>query len=244
VIERLEAGVGGRVCTLNTDRLRVISRDVRLEPIIRDSSLIVADGMPLVWAAALARTPLPERVTGSSLIFTLSEAAAREGRSVYLLGAEPDLPQRAAVGLTRRYPSLSVLGTGFVNGSNRIDAIRGQLIAEQPDIVYAGLGFPTEEHLICELAPSLPSTWFLGCGGAMAYAAGLRPRAPRWIQDLGFEWLFRIATEPSVWRRYLIDGLPFALGLLARSAASGLAGSERVVVLVPDPEAAAPDSEG
>ena len=223
VLARLAAGVGGRVCTLNTHRFRGVFRDVALEPTIRRASLIVADGMPLVWAAALARTPLPERVTGSSLIFTLSQAAARQGRSIYLLGAEPDLPGHAAAGLTRRYPALKVAGADSLpSGANGgADAVRRRLIAAGPDIVFAGLGFPTEERVITELMASLPSTWFVGCGGAMAYPADLRPRAPAWVQNAGFEWLFRITTEPSVWRRYAID-LPFAVGLLARSAARGL----------------------
>ena len=89
VLGELRAGRGGRIATINVDIFRAAIRDPGLKRLLAGSSLLVADGMPLVWAARLCRTPVPERVTGASLILSLSRAAAREGRSVYLLGGGP-----------------------------------------------------------------------------------------------------------------------------------------------------------
>jgi N-acetylglucosaminyldiphosphoundecaprenol N-acetyl-beta-D-mannosaminyltransferase len=92
VLEALSAGRGGWVATLNIDICRAVRRDADLAALLGQASLIVPDGMPLIWAARMRGDPLPERVTGASLIFSLSEAAAASGRSVYLLGGEVGVP--------------------------------------------------------------------------------------------------------------------------------------------------------
>ena len=86
VLAALAAGQGGWIVTVNVDISRAVRRDAALAALIAPAALAVPDGMPLIWAARLAGDPLPERVTGASLIYSLSAAAAAAGRSVYLLG--------------------------------------------------------------------------------------------------------------------------------------------------------------
>jgi N-acetylglucosaminyldiphosphoundecaprenol N-acetyl-beta-D-mannosaminyltransferase len=219
-------GQGGWVATPNVDICRHARRDPSLRRLVRSASLIVPDGMPLVWAARLRGHPLPERVAGGSLIFALSEAAARHGRSVYLLGGATGVPERAGQELRRSYPGLRVAGAdspplGFDRDPGAIEAVRGRLTAAAPDIVYVGLGFPKQERLIASLVPSCPRAWFIGCGAAIPYAAKTLPRPPRWMRQTGLAWLFRLLSEPRrLFRRYLVQDLPFALTLLASAAAS------------------------
>ena len=190
------------------------------------ASLIVPDGMPLVWAARLRGHPLPERVAGGSLIFSLSEAAAQHGRSIYLLGGATGVPELAGQELRGRYPGLQVAGAdspplGFDQDPRAVEAVRNRLTAAAPDIVYVGLGFPKQEQLIASLVPSFPRAWFIGCGAAIPYAAKTLPRPPRWMRRTGLAWLFRLLSEPRrLFRRYLIHDLPFALALLVSAAAS------------------------
>jgi N-acetylglucosaminyldiphosphoundecaprenol N-acetyl-beta-D-mannosaminyltransferase len=223
IVGDLEDGRGGWVVTPNIDICRQVRRDPAARELISGASLVVADGMPLVWASRLRGDPLPERVAGASLIFTLSEAAAASGKSVYLLGGEPGVPARAAAALIRRYRSLLVAGVnappfGFDRQPGEIEAIAARLARAKPDIVFVGLGFPKQERLIAALAPGLPGVWFIGCGAAIPFAAGALPRAPHWMQRLGLEWTHRLASEPGrLFRRYL-DDLPFALLLLVTSA--------------------------
>ena len=99
IIGDLADGRGGWVVTPNIDICRQLSRDPVARELVSGASLVVADGMPLVWASRLGGSPLPERVAGASLIFTLSAAAAAAGKSVYLLGGEPGVPARAAAAL-------------------------------------------------------------------------------------------------------------------------------------------------
>ena len=99
VMEGLRIGRGGWIVTPNVDICRQVSRDAEARALVGRASVVVADGMPLVWASRLGGEPLPERVTGASLIFSLSAAAAAGGRSVYLLGGEPGVPDKAAAEL-------------------------------------------------------------------------------------------------------------------------------------------------
>lgn len=219
---------GGWVITPNVDICRQAHRDPALRRLIQSAALVVPDGTPLVWAAWLRGSPLPERVAGGSLIFSLSRAAAQRGRSIYLVGGAPGVPHRAAAQLRRSYPGLRVAGTvsppfGFDRDPGQIAVIRDRLAAAAPDIVFVGLGFPKQERLIEAIAPACPGSWFVGCGAAIPYAAQTLPRPPRWMGQAGLAWLFRLVHEPRrLVRRYLVHDLPFAVKLLASSALSRL----------------------
>lgn len=225
IITASRLGKGGWVATPNIDICRQTWRDPGLRHLVNSASLVVPDGTPLLWAARLRGAPLPERVAGGSLIFSLSEAAARHGRSVYFLGGAPGVPQRAGEELRRRYPGLLVAGAdappvGFDADPQAVAQVRERLAAAAPDIVYVGMGFPRQERLIAAFVPVFPATWFLGCGAAVPYAAGTLPRPPQWMRSSGLAWLFRLAHEPRrLFRRYLVHDLPFAVRLLAASAA-------------------------
>lgn len=229
VLDALKHERGGWVATPNVDICRAAWRDDDTAAMLAGASVTVPDGMPLIWATRLRGDPLPERVTGASLIFSLTEAAAAHGRSVYFLGGEPGVPELAATRLTCRYPDLLVAGTdsppfGFENTPDGVDIVRGKLLAASPDIVFVGLGFPKQENLITVLAPSLPRAWFVACGAAIPFAAQTLPRAPLWMQHSGLEWLFRLHSEPRrLARRYLVNDLAFATGLLVSSAAQRFA---------------------
>jgi N-acetylglucosaminyldiphosphoundecaprenol N-acetyl-beta-D-mannosaminyltransferase len=224
VVDSLSRGHGGWIVTPNVDICRHARRDGSLRELVAQATLSVPDGMPLLWAARLRGTPLPERVTGAALIFSLSAAAATAGQSVYLLGGEPGVPELAAERLAARYPGLTVAGSdappvGFHTTATGRAAVAAKVVAAGPDLVFVGLGFPKQERLIAELAPQLRGSWFVACGAAIPFAAGAISRAPRWIQRCGLEWLFRLLAEPRrLAGRYLVHDLPFAARLLAGAA--------------------------
>lgn len=229
VAGELEAGRGGRIVTPNVDICRIAAACPELKDLVCSAELVVPDGMPLVWAARLLGTPLPERVTGADLLWALSELAARRGWPVYVLGGgPPDVPQRAVGELMSRYPRLRVCGShappyGFDATPEGRELVRRRLVAAQPRLVFVGLGFPRQDQLIVDLRKELPEAWFLGCGAAIAFAAGTVPRAPGWMRQTGLEWAFRLAGEPGrLARRYLVDDLPFAARLLGRCLATRL----------------------
>jgi N-acetylglucosaminyldiphosphoundecaprenol N-acetyl-beta-D-mannosaminyltransferase len=225
IVECARAGRGGWVITPNLDQLRLFRKDPHLRPMYEAASLVVADGMPLVWASRIQRTPLPERVAGSSMILTLSAAAARAGLTVFFLGGNPGTAERAADELARRQPGLKVAGIhcppfGFDKDPVELARIRQLLAQTRPDVVYVGLGFPKQERLIEKLRATVPNAWFLGIGISFSFVAGQVKRAPRFMQRLGLEWLHRLAQEPGrLLRRYLVHGIPFAIVLLGTTIA-------------------------
>lgn len=204
------------------------TRDSTLSELISRAELVVADGMPVVWAGRLAGGHVPERITGSSLVFSLCGRAEAESRSVYLLGGDPGIPEEAARVLCDRYPRLKVVGTdsppfGFDSDEHAVRGVVDRVVDAQPDLVLVGLGFPKQERLIERLRPVLPATWYLGCGAGIPMAAGQFSRASATLQRMGGEWLHRLALEPRrLARRYLRDDLPFALILLAGGLRSRL----------------------
>jgi exopolysaccharide biosynthesis WecB/TagA/CpsF family protein len=221
VIAALKRGEGGHLVTPNIDICRAAARDPEARALVENAELAVADGMPLLWAARLLGTPLPARITGADLIWSLSEAAAFYRVPVYLLGGPHGAPERAAFALADRHPGLIVSGWrcpphGFEDMPGEREAIRAALVRAAPRLVFVGLGFPRQERLIAELREHLPGAWFVGCGSAIAFAAGAVRRAPAWMQRTGLEWLYRLASEPGrLGRRYLRDDLPYALRLLS-----------------------------
>ncbi|GGK67629.1 hypothetical protein Ppa06_29350 [Planomonospora parontospora subsp. parontospora] len=219
-VAALKRGEGGHIVTPNVDISRAVARDEALRRLVEGADLAVADGMPLVWAARLLGTPVPGRITGADLIWSLSEAAAFYRYPIYLLGGPPGVAEQAAVRLVDRYPGLLVSGVdappyGFEDTPEGYERIREAIVAAGPRVVFVGLGFPKQDRLIAALREELPGTWFIGCGSAIAFAAGAVRRAPEWMQRSGLEWLFRLLSEPGrLARRYLVDDLPFALRLL------------------------------
>jgi N-acetylglucosaminyldiphosphoundecaprenol N-acetyl-beta-D-mannosaminyltransferase len=223
VAESWSRGEGGSIVTLNVDILRAATRDRRLAALVSDAEIVVADGMPLVWATTMAGSPVPERVTGASLVSTLAETAAECGRSVYLIGGDPGVPEAAAEALAEQFPGLRIAGTesppyGFEKDEQHVTDLVARVARTRPDLVLVGLGFPKQEHLIARLRRAIPHAWMLGCGAGIPMAAGQFRRAPVALQRIGAEWLHRLALEPRrLARRYLVHNVPFALWLLAQA---------------------------
>ena len=144
---------GGWLITANLDFLRRYVRDADSRALYAAADLRVADGMPLVWAARLQGDRLPERVAGSGLVPLIAERAAREGRSIYFFGGEPNANTGAVAVLRNRWPALIVCGSSspMVSSppsSQEVVTLRDELVKSRPDILLVGLGSPKQEQLI------------------------------------------------------------------------------------------------
>ncbi|HEX3693045.1 MAG TPA: WecB/TagA/CpsF family glycosyltransferase [Solirubrobacteraceae bacterium] len=224
IVGAAEARRGHWTITANLDHLRRYRRNPVERALIDQADLVVADGMPLVWASRLAGGSLPERVAGSRMIWSICEAAGARRQSIFLLGGDPGVAERAAAILTRTYPTLPVAGiacppVGFEQNARELAQIRRQLVRAEPQIVFVALGFPKQDLLIRGLRESLPGTSFVGVGISLSYVTKDVSPAPAWVCRAGMEWAYRLFQEPArLVRRYLVQGLPFALRLMSSSA--------------------------
>ncbi len=226
--KRIDDGVGAFVVTANLDHLRRCRKDPAYRQLVSEADVVVADGMPLIWASRLqGGNQLPERVAGSTMMFSLCQRAAAGGRSIFLLGGYPEeVAELAGQALCEKYPGLQIAGTfcpsfGFENDQAQMQQIEQMLKDANPDIVYIALGSPKQEYLAQRLQKILPMSVWIGIGISLSFATGDVQRAPAILQRLGLEWVHRLIQEPKrLFRRYIIDGLPFAaiMGCSAISA--------------------------
>lgn len=213
---------GGWLITANLDFLRRYDKDPDMRVLYESADLTVADGMPLVWASGILGTPVPERVAGSALIYRFADRAARDGRSLYLLGGDPGAAEGCARALCERAPGLRIAGHSAPRFSaqpsaSEIAATCEALQAARPDLLLVGLGSPKQERVIHALRTRFPQMWMVGVGISFSFVAGQVARAPSWMRKSGLEWVHRLAQEPKrLARRYLVEDLPFAVELFAR----------------------------
>jgi N-acetylglucosaminyldiphosphoundecaprenol N-acetyl-beta-D-mannosaminyltransferase len=149
---------------------------------------------------------LPDRVYGPNMTLYICEAAAREGLSIYLYGSRQEVLDAWTVNLHKLYPTLKIAGSepskfGRISeDENR--AMVERIKASGADITFVGLGCPRQEVFAFENKDAL-SMPLIAVGAAFDFHAGLLAQAPKWMQDRGLEWVFRLWHEPKrLWRRY------------------------------------------
>lgn len=225
ICARAESKLGAFVVTANLDHLRRCCVDDEYRQLVEESDLVVADGMPLIWASRVQGPPLlPERVAGSSLTISLCEQAASRGLRLYLLGGDEGIAEQAAITLTEQYPAVCIAGFhcppfGFQHNDEQMEVIRTKLQLAVPDIILVALGSPKQEKLIREIRSVCPDACWLGVGISLSFITGDVARAPRWVQKLGFEWAHRLIQEPRrLFKRYIIQGIPWGLLLMMHAA--------------------------
>ncbi|MGH7727480.1 MAG: WecB/TagA/CpsF family glycosyltransferase [Vulcanimicrobiaceae bacterium] len=209
------------VVTPNAHHVVTYQRDAALREAYRAAHLVVADGVPLLWAARVLGQRLPERVNGTDLFEALCARAAERGLRVFLLGGRPGAAEAAARVLCARHPSLVVCGSycpplGFEASETENERICAAITTARPHLLFVGLGVPKQELWMLRHRTRLGVPVSLGIGVSFELVGGVVARAPRWMQRCGLEWLFRALAEPRrLWRRYLFGNAAFCL-LVAR----------------------------
>ena len=182
-----------------------------MRAIYERADIVVADGMPVVWASSLLGTPLPARVAGIDLMLGVAASLAARGGSVFLLGGEAEVGPAAAAALTGANPGLRAAGTadGYFDVASD-EAVVAAVNDSGADALLVGMGSPRQEEWALRRGPDLRPRIVLCIGGALEVVAGRRRRAPRWMQTAGLEWSYRLAQEPGrLWKRYLVEDAAF-----------------------------------
>lgn len=202
-------GRGGTVFTPNVDHVVQAEHDTAFRAAYGRTDLSFVDGTPVLWAARLLGTPLPDKLSGSDLFEPLLERAAREGWRVVLLGGGPGVAELAARNLRSRMPELQIVDTLAPRLSLSADAAEREcverLLDAKAQLIFVCLGAPKQELFSDRNRERLAPAVLVGFGAAVDFAAGTLPRAPQWMSRFGLEWAFRLGREPRrLAARYLL----------------------------------------
>lgn len=208
------AGKGMWALTLNLEMVARATTDSSYRSLATDADLIVADGMPIVWLSRLDRVhdPIKNRTCGVDL--TVHLLRHFEGRIGVLGGLAP----RQALERLKIDPARVVFVEDGPVRSDDSASLSARLNAARCQLLFVALGVPKQDHVCRALRSACPGLVCIGVGGTFEALAGIVPRAPRWMREVGLEWLFRLILEPvRLWRRYLVL-YPRALPAIARWA--------------------------
>ncbi|HID06369.1 MAG TPA: glycosyltransferase, partial [Armatimonadetes bacterium] len=220
VLQRIEEFIAERqpriIVTADTSALIRAQEDTEFRDIIRNADIVTPDGIGVVLAARLLGFPLTQRVSGVDLMRRLCELAGQRGYRIFLLGARPGVVERAAMRLRQLYPTLTIVGMhhGYFDASQELHIIKCIRDAH-PDILFVAMGIPKQEKWIAKHLNELNVPVSIGVGGSFDVYAGVAKRAPRWVQRLCLEWLYRALREPHRVKRLI--AIPKLLILVARS---------------------------
>lgn len=205
--------------------------DASFRYLFSQADVIDADGTPLVFASRFfCSTPLAERVATTDLIHDCAATAAREGIKFYFLGGRSGVAESAAARLRGAHPDLQIVGCrdGYFDPADE-HLIWRDIRETGAQVLWLGLGSPLQERLARSWQPHLPGVaWIRTCGGLFDHVAGRVPRAPKWVQDAGFEWLHRLCLEPRrLGPRYLYSNPVAAFHLLTKTHDHGLSSGRK-----------------
>jgi N-acetylglucosaminyldiphosphoundecaprenol N-acetyl-beta-D-mannosaminyltransferase len=200
----------GYVVTPNIDHVCRYHTNREFRDAYQHALLSLPDGTPLVWASRLLKTPLREKLSGSDMVYRLSEFAAAKGFKVYFLGAAEGVAAEAANRLATLCPGLTVVGIdsppmGFEQQPDLNDQVVERLAQSNADICFVALGSPKQEIWMRQNSGRCRVPVMIGIGASLDFVAGRVKRAPVWMQRSGLEWFWRLCQEPRrLWRRYLV----------------------------------------
>jgi N-acetylglucosaminyldiphosphoundecaprenol N-acetyl-beta-D-mannosaminyltransferase len=193
-----------QIVTVNTEFVMAAQKNSEFRQTINTAALAVADGIGVVWATRFVGFPTPERITGTDTLVALAKRCAEKGYRIYLLGAAPGIAEQAGVCLQALAPGLQIAGSYAGSPAPAEEnAIIERIHAAKADILCVAYGAPAQDLWIYRNLSRLPAALAMGVGGAYDFLSGRQRRAPRTIQRLGLEWLYRLYREPWRWKRML-----------------------------------------
>ncbi|MDJ0848761.1 MAG: WecB/TagA/CpsF family glycosyltransferase [Myxococcota bacterium] len=214
------AGAGGMVCVATTHMVMEAFDSPGFRRIVNAADRVTPDGVPLVWALRAMGVSGATRVYGPTLMPEVCARAAASGIPVGLYGGTPEVLALLRAELRRRFPALEIpfgYSPPFRPLTEEEDReVVDTIAASGVRILFVGIGCPRQEHWMAAHRDRVDAV-MIGVGAAFDFLAGVKAQAPRWLQDAGLEWLFRLVHEPRrLWRRYLVGNARFVFHFLLR----------------------------
>jgi len=214
ILEAVRTRSKGYVCVTGVHGVIEAQDDEGFRRILNAAFLNTTDGMPLVWLGRHYVGGEIDRVYGPDLMLEVFDATQRGEATHFFYGGAPGVAEELKAKLEARFPGVQVVGTytpPFRPLEATEEAELAALLAEKkPDLFWVGLSTPKQERFMAEYLPKLETTVMLGVGAAFDFHSGRVQQAPRWIQRSGFEWLYRLCSQPKrLARRYLVNNPRF-----------------------------------
>ena len=199
---------------INANKVVLIQQDKQLKESLDEADIISADGQAVVWASRLFGSPLKERVPGIDLMEEIVCHAAEKGYRIFLFGAKEENVSKVAEIYSRKYGPDLVAGyrNGYYKPEEEAEIAR-QINESGAQILFVAIPSPQKEIFLKNNKHLMPQVYLMmGVGGSFDVVAGQVKRSPRWMQDNGLEWLYRLIQEPrKMWRRYLIGNIRYIM---------------------------------
>ncbi len=189
----------------NVEFIMMAQKDKEFFDLLQESSLSTPDSIGVIIGAKLQKKSFKERIPGQSYFRKIIELSNEKGYSIYLLGGEPGIPEKAKENLEKLFPNVNIVGVhhGYFDENVEKEVIK-EINTLQPNVLFVALGAPRQEKWIKEHRNELRVDVAAGQGGTYDYEAGKIRRAPVWVQKIGMEWFWRLCREPSRIKRQLV----------------------------------------
>ena len=216
LLEKLNQ-TGGVVVTPNIDHLMKLKTDRRLQKAYLNAEYCVCDSKIIQYASYFLGTPIREKISGSDLFPAFYQYNKDNANTtIFLLGAEDGVAHQAQAKINQKVGRQMIVDVysppfGFERDEQECQAIIQRIKDSGATVLAVGLGAPKQEKWIAQYRDQLPTIKiFLAIGATIDFEAGYKPRSPKWMSEVGLEWLYRLLSEPRrLWKRYLVDSLPF-----------------------------------
>lgn len=201
------------IVTPNLDHIVMLETDKEFEEIYSNADLILADGKPLIWISKMLKNPIKEKISGSDFFPCMCNMFADKGYSIFILGAAEGVADKAAENLCNKFQGLKIAGTysppfGFEKDEKELEKINRIVKGASPDVLAVSLGSPKGEKFLYRHLAECGVSLGISIGATIDFEAGNVKRAPKWMSDIGLEWLFRITQDPKrLIKRYWNDAV-------------------------------------
>lgn len=195
-MEQIRAGKKGYVVTPNPEIVYQAMEDAQFCEIVNQASLVLPDGIGVIYASKILGERLPGKVAGIDFAAQLCHRMAQQKMRLFLLGAKPGVADQAAESLKKKYPGLIIAGTRDGYFKNDSEAVHEVNAAGGADVLFVCLGAPKQERFMAKYQNELNVTLCCGLGGSLDVFAGTVQRAPDIFIRLGLEWFYRLCKEP------------------------------------------------
>lgn len=184
------------IVAINPEKILKARKDEKLKELLNNATYEIPDGIGVIYASKLKKGNIKTRITGIDSMEMLCKLSEEKKYKIFMYGAKEETIKKAKENLEIKFPNIQIVGT--INGYEKDnDKIISSINKSKADIVFVALGSPKQEYWITENMDKVSAKIFQGVGGSFDVFSGNIKRAPKWMQKIGLEWLYRLIKEPK-----------------------------------------------